>query len=107
MTLSLPRGHEFVSIRGIAGTGGGSLHNRSLRQEEDGGEEIDHREGLGGVEVLLEEQDAEGEGDDHGGSRRVNDAELLVLARVLKCGVADLYPKRPGNLDRVVRRGGR
>ena len=33
--------------------------------------------------------------------RRVNDAELLVLARVLKCGVAELYPAKPGNLDRV------
>ena len=37
--------------------------------------------------------------------RRVNDAELLVLARVLKCGVEDLYPKRPRDLDRVVRPG--
>jgi hypothetical protein len=35
----------------------------------------------------------------------VNDAELLLLARVLKCGVADLYPKRPGNLERVLRHG--
>jgi transcriptional regulator with XRE-family HTH domain len=25
--------------------------------------------------------------------RRVNDAELLVLATVLKCGLSDLYPK--------------
>lgn len=35
--------------------------------------------------------------------RRVNDAELLMLARVLKCGVADLYPGRPGDLARVLR----
>lgn len=39
--------------------------------------------------------------------RRVNDAELLVLARVLKCGVGDLYPKRPRNLGLVVRHGRR
>lgn len=39
--------------------------------------------------------------------RRVNDAELLLLARVLKCGVADLYPRRPGNLERVLRHGRR
>jgi transcriptional regulator with XRE-family HTH domain len=25
--------------------------------------------------------------------RRVNDAEVLVLATVLKCGLSDLYPK--------------
>jgi transcriptional regulator with XRE-family HTH domain len=35
--------------------------------------------------------------------RRVNDAELLMLARVLKCGVAELYPGRPGDLARVLR----
>ena len=35
--------------------------------------------------------------------RRVNDAELLVLARVLKCGVADLYPPRIQNLAKVLR----
>ena len=35
--------------------------------------------------------------------RRVNDAELLVLARVLKCSVSDLYPAKPGNLARVLR----
>ncbi len=35
--------------------------------------------------------------------RRVNDAELLMLARVLKCGVAELYPARPGDLVRVLR----
>ena len=37
--------------------------------------------------------------------RRVNDAELLVLARVLKVGVADLYPPRVVNPEGVVRRG--
>jgi transcriptional regulator with XRE-family HTH domain len=35
--------------------------------------------------------------------RRVNDAELLVLAKVLNCGVAELYPAKPGNLARVLR----
>jgi transcriptional regulator with XRE-family HTH domain len=35
--------------------------------------------------------------------RRVNDAELLVLAKVLKCALADLYPAKPGNLTRVLR----
>ena len=35
--------------------------------------------------------------------RRVNDAELLVLSKVLKCDVADLYPAKPGNLTRVLR----
>ena len=35
--------------------------------------------------------------------RRVNDAELLVLARVLKCSLADLYPAKPVNLARVLR----
>jgi transcriptional regulator with XRE-family HTH domain len=35
--------------------------------------------------------------------RRVNDAELLVVAKVLKCGVADLYPAKPGNLAMVLR----
>mgnify|MGYP006095513389 CR=1 FL=1 len=38
-------------------------------------------------------------------SRGGNDAELLLLARVLKCGVADLYPKRLENLAGVVRHG--
>ena len=38
--------------------------------------------------------------------RRVNDAELLVLAGALKIGVADLYPKRPGSLAKVLRRNG-
>jgi hypothetical protein len=45
------KGHELVSIRGIAGAD--SLHDRSLRQEEDAGEETDHREGLGGVSQAL------------------------------------------------------
>ena len=35
--------------------------------------------------------------------RRVNDAELLVLAKVLKCGVVGLYPAKPGDLARVLR----
>ena len=35
--------------------------------------------------------------------RRVNDAELYLLARVLKCEMRDLFPKRPRNLDSVVR----
>ena len=37
--------------------------------------------------------------------RRVNDAELAILARVLKCEIGDLYPKQLKNLDRVVRQG--
>jgi len=35
--------------------------------------------------------------------RRVNDAELLLLAKVLKCSLADLYPAKPVNLTRVLR----
>ena len=35
--------------------------------------------------------------------RRVNDAELLVLARVLKCSLAELYPTKPGDLAHVLR----
>lgn len=35
--------------------------------------------------------------------RRVNDAELLVLARTLKVEVAELYPARPGDLSAFVR----
>lgn len=35
--------------------------------------------------------------------RRVNDAELLMLAKVLKCGVAELYPTKPRDLARVLR----
>ena len=37
--------------------------------------------------------------------RLVNDAELVVLARVLKCGAVDLLPRRPGDLERVLRQG--
>ena len=37
--------------------------------------------------------------------RRVNDAELMILARALKCDLAALYPKRPLDLNRVVRHG--
>ena len=37
--------------------------------------------------------------------RRVNDAELLILARVLKCSVGDLYPARPRGVADVVRGG--
>jgi transcriptional regulator with XRE-family HTH domain len=35
--------------------------------------------------------------------RRVNDAEMLVLAKALKCSLADLYPAKPGNLALVLR----
>ncbi|QTN34170.1 hypothetical protein HZ994_18205 [Akkermansiaceae bacterium] len=35
--------------------------------------------------------------------RRVNDAELLVLAKVLQCGVSDLYPGKPGDLAHLLR----
>lgn len=35
--------------------------------------------------------------------RRVNDAEILVLSKVLKCSLVDLYPAKPGNLARVLR----
>jgi transcriptional regulator with XRE-family HTH domain len=38
--------------------------------------------------------------------RRVNDAELLVLAQVFKCPVQDLYPKRVKGLGEVLRQGG-
>ncbi|NWK54978.1 helix-turn-helix transcriptional regulator [Verrucomicrobiaceae bacterium N1E253] len=37
--------------------------------------------------------------------RRVNDAELLVLARALKCEVGDLYPNRVKGLSDVLRQG--
>lgn len=37
--------------------------------------------------------------------RRVNDAELLMLSRTLKVGVADLYPSRVINPEGVVRPG--
>lgn len=39
--------------------------------------------------------------------RRVNDAELLILAQVLKCGVMDLYPTDLSELSEVVRQGAR
>lgn len=35
--------------------------------------------------------------------RRVNDAELLVIAKVFKCGVAELYPKKVNDLESVLR----
>jgi transcriptional regulator with XRE-family HTH domain len=38
--------------------------------------------------------------------RRVNDVELLVLARVLKVTETDLFPKRPGKISDVLRRHG-
>ena len=47
------------------------------------------------------------------GFPRINDAELLILAdllviaKALKCGVSDLYPSKPADLDRVVRQGSR
>lgn len=39
------------------------------------------------------------------GLRRVNDAELLMLARALSCGVQDLYPTRVRGLEDVLRQG--
>lgn len=39
------------------------------------------------------------------GLRRVNDAELWVLARALSCGLTDLYPARPKGLTDVLRQG--
>lgn len=35
--------------------------------------------------------------------RRVNDAELLVLATVLKCEIQDLYPQKPRDVSCVLR----
>jgi len=35
----------------------------------------------------------------------VNDAEVLVLARVLGCQMADLYPRRVTKLREVLRQG--
>lgn len=35
--------------------------------------------------------------------RRVNDAEVLMLAKTLKVGVAEMYPARPGELSAFVR----
>ena len=39
------------------------------------------------------------------GLRRVNDAELWVLANVLACPLADLFPTRPKGLALVLRQG--
>ncbi len=35
--------------------------------------------------------------------RRVNDAEVLVLARVLKCDLKDLFPPKSRDVARVLR----
>ncbi len=37
------------------------------------------------------------------GLRRVNDAEILMLARVLKVEVRDMFPTRPTDLTEVLR----
>ena len=39
------------------------------------------------------------------GLRRVNDAELWMLAKVLACPLSDLFPVRPKGLVRVLRQG--
>ena len=39
------------------------------------------------------------------GLRRVNDAELWMLAKVLSCPLLDLFPVRPKGLARVLRQG--
>lgn len=39
------------------------------------------------------------------GLRRVNDAELWVLANVLACPLTDLFPARPKCLTQVLRQG--
>lgn len=39
------------------------------------------------------------------GLRRVNDAELWVLAQTLSCPLADLFPVRPKRLASVLRQG--
>jgi transcriptional regulator with XRE-family HTH domain len=39
------------------------------------------------------------------GLRRVNDAELWVLAQTLSCPMADLFPVRPKRLAAVLRQG--
>ena len=39
--------------------------------------------------------------------RRVNDAELWLLAKVLACPLADLFPARPKALPSVLRQGKR
>lgn len=35
--------------------------------------------------------------------RRVNDAEMLVLARALKCDLIDLFPPKPRDVAQVLR----
>ena len=37
--------------------------------------------------------------------RRVNDAELWVMAEALSCAIADLYPPRPCGVGAVLRQG--
>ena len=39
------------------------------------------------------------------GLRRVNDAELWMLAKALSCPLADLFPLRPKGLLHVLRQG--
>lgn len=39
------------------------------------------------------------------GLRRVNDAELWVLATALSCGLEDLYPTKLSGLKAVLRQG--
>ena len=39
------------------------------------------------------------------GLRRVNDAELWVLAKALSCQLTDLYPARPKRITEVLRQG--
>ncbi len=39
------------------------------------------------------------------GLRRVNDAEVWMLARVLSCALLDLFPARPKGLAKVLRQG--
>jgi transcriptional regulator with XRE-family HTH domain len=37
--------------------------------------------------------------------RRVNDAELWMLTKVLSCSLTDLFPARPKDLIKVLRQG--
>jgi transcriptional regulator with XRE-family HTH domain len=39
------------------------------------------------------------------GLRRVNDAEVWVLAKTFSCSLEDLYPARPRGLTGVMRQG--
>jgi transcriptional regulator with XRE-family HTH domain len=39
------------------------------------------------------------------GLRRVNDAELWVLAKVLACPLVELFPAKPKDLAQVLRQG--